>query len=89
MLANISQQYMGSNRLLGKTQESRKRMFFMLFIRNRQYIFSYVKTTTKSRVKTPEEKKKKNPHARKRLRFVDPLWIPWQLSCTGRVEASL
>jgi len=57
MLANTSQQYMGSNRLLGKTQESWKRMFFMLFIRSRQYIFSYVKTTTKSRLKTPEEKK--------------------------------
>lgn len=56
MLANISQQYMGSNSLLGKTQESWKRMFFMLFIRSRQYIFSYVKTTTKSRVETPEEK---------------------------------
>lgn len=81
MLANISQQYMGSNRLLRKTQESSKRMFFMLFIRSRQYIFSYVKTTTKSRVKTPEGKK--NPHARKRLRFVDHPWIPWQLVRMG------
>lgn len=81
MLANISQQYTGSNRLLGRTQEPWKRMFFMLFIRRRQYIFSYVKTTTKSRAKTPEEKK--HPHAGKRLRFVDPPWIPWQLIGTG------
>lgn len=48
---------MGSNRLHGKTQEFWKHMFFMLFIRSRQYIFSFVKITTKSRVKTPEAKK--------------------------------
>lgn len=40
---------MGSIRLLGKTQESWELMFFMLFIRSKQYILSYVKTTTKSK----------------------------------------
>lgn len=58
---------MESSSRLGTTPEPRKRMVSMLFISSRQYIFSYVKTTTKSGVKTLEETKKKNPHAGKQL----------------------
>lgn len=80
MLANISQQYTGSSSRLGTTPEPWKRMVSVLFISSRQYIFSYVKTTTKSK-DSRKDKKKKNSHAGKRLicfSSVDPPAAPLQ-----------